>query len=45
MLMRMMIGYRSDFGKDWTEVVNDQCLGKILPVSTDNACGALWLVG
>jgi len=36
-----MIGHRSDFGKDWAEVVNDWCLGTSLPVPSDTAWEAL----
>src|SRR5260370_19662614 len=39
--MRVMIGHRHDFGKDWAEVVNDWCLETPLPVPSENAWEAL----
>ena len=36
-----MIGQRSDFGKDWAEIVNDWCLGMPLPVPSESAWEAL----
>jgi hypothetical protein len=37
----VIIGHRDDFGKNWDAVVNDWCLGILLPVPSDKAWEAL----